>query len=55
MYDAFITGVLYLSLTGLLLFGIYFVFCIIWSAIKLVSVAVKVAVKGVGRGTRVKS
>lgn len=49
MYAAFTTGVLYISLIGLLLFGIIIVACTLFCGIKLALVAVKVALQGVVR------
>ena len=41
MYDAFITGVLYISLIGLLLMGIIVVVCTLLFVIRTVLIAVK--------------
>jgi len=52
MYDYFITGVLYISLIGLLLLGIIVVACTLLCGIKLAIVAVKVALQGVVRRSK---
>ena len=49
VYDAFVTGVLYLSLMGLVLLGAIVAMSIVFCGIKLALVAAKVALKGIVR------